>query len=115
MNSRIEISRVAVAKMQVARVLHEFIETEALPGSGVTSGEFWSGLATLIQELSPLNRQFLDLRNELQTRIDDFHRVNMSMPIDPAAYERFLRKIGYLLPDPADFAIRTTNVDDEIA
>src|SRR3954449_12151067 len=115
MNSRIEISRVAVAKLQVARVLHDFIETEALPGSGVTSGEFWSGLATLIHELAPLNRQFLDLRNELQARIDDFHRVNVGTSVDPAAYERFLRKIGYLLPEPADFAIRTTNVDDEIA
>jgi malate synthase len=115
MNSRIEISRIAVAKLQVARILHEFIETEALPGSGVTSAEFWSGLAALIRELSPLNRQFLELRNELQGRIDDFHRVNVGAPVDPAAYERFLRKIGYLLPEPADFAIRTTNVDDEIA
>jgi malate synthase len=107
--------RVKVAKLAVASTLYDFIETEALPGSGVTAGEFWSGLATLIQELAPLNRQFLDLRNELQARIDDFHRVNVGATIDPAAYERFLRKIGYLLPEPADFAIRTTNVDDEIA
>ena len=115
MNSRIEISRVAVGKLQVARVLHDFIETEALPGSGITTGEFWNGLAALIHELSPLNRQFLDLRNELQASIDDFHRVNVDASVDPAAYERFLRKIGYLLPEPADYAIRTTNVDDEIA
>src|SRR5262245_43776090 len=115
MNTRIEIGRVAVAKLQVARALHDFIETEALPGAGVTSAEFWSGLAALIRELAPLNRQFLDLRNELQARIDDFHRVNVGAPIDPAAYERFLRKIGYLLPEPAGFAIRTRNVDDEIA
>jgi malate synthase len=115
MNTRIEIGRVAVAKLQVARVLHDFIETEALPGSGITSQEFWAGLATLIRDLAPLNRQFLDLRNELQGRVDDFHRVNAGVPIDPAAYERFLRKIGYLLPEPADFTIRTSNVDDEIA
>ena len=107
--------RVKVAKLAVASALYDFIETEALPGSGVTAGEFWSGLATLIHELAPLNRQFLDLRNELQARIDDFHRVNVGAPVDPVAYERFLRKIGYLLPEPADFAIRTTNLDDEIA
>src|SRR5437016_10178352 len=107
--------RVKVAKLAVAATLYDFIETEALPGSGVTAGEFWSGLATLIHELAPLNRQFLDLRNELQARIDDFHRVNVGAPVDPVAYERFLRKIGYLLPEPADFAIRTTNLDDEIA
>src|SRR5215470_15896322 len=115
MNTRIEIGRIAVAKLQVARVLHDFIETEALPGSGVTSQEFFAGLATLIRELSPLNRQLLDLRNDLQARIDDFHRANVGAPIDPAAYERFLRKIGYLLPEPADVTIRTANVDDEIA
>src|SRR5262244_299938 len=90
MNSRVEIGRVAVGKLQVARVLHDFIETEALPGSGITTGEFWNGLAALIHELSPLNRQFLDLRNELQARIDDFHRVNVDASVDPAAYERFL-------------------------
>ena len=107
--------RVKVAKLAVAATLYDFIESEALPGSGVTAGEFWNGLATLIHELAPLNRQFLDLRSELQARIDDFHRVGAGASIDPVAYERFLRKIGYLLPEPADFAIRTTNVDDEIA
>ena len=107
--------RVKVGKFAVAATLYDFIESEALPGSGVTAGEFWSGLATLIHELAPLNRQFLDLRSELQARIDDFHRVGAGASIDPVAYERFLRKIGYLLPEPADFAIRTTNVDDEIA
>ncbi len=64
--------RVKVGKLAVASALYDFIETEALPGSGVTAQEFWSGLATLIHELAPLNRQFLDLRNELQARIDDF-------------------------------------------
>ena len=85
MNTRIEIGRVAVAKLQVASVLHDFIETEALPGSGVTSAEFWSGLAAMIRELAPINRQFLDLRNELQARIDDFHRVNAGAPTDPGS------------------------------
>src|SRR5882724_867380 len=107
--------RVKVGKLAVAATLYDFIESEALPGSGVTAGEFWNGLATLIHELAPLNRQFLDLRSELQARVDDFHRVGAGASIDPVAYERFLRKIGYLLPEPADFAIRTTNVDDEIA
>jgi malate synthase len=107
--------RVKVGKLAVAGTLYDFIETEALPGSALTAVEFWSGLAALIRELGPRNRELLRLRNELQARIDDFHRAGAGAPVDRAAYERYLRKIGYLLPEPADFAIRTTNVDDEIA
>jgi malate synthase len=107
--------RIKVAGLQVARVLHDFIAGEALPGSGLTAAEFWAGFAVLIRELGPRNRELLRLRNELQARIDDFHRAGAAAPLDRAAYERFLRKIGYLLPEPADFAIRTANVDDEIA
>ncbi len=107
--------RIKVAGLAVASVLHDFIEAEALPGSGVTAEEFWAGLAALIRELGPRNLQLLALREELQARIDDFHRAGSGKPVDPAGYERFLRKIGYLLPQPADFAIRTSNVDDEIA
>jgi len=107
--------RIKVAGLQVAKPLHDFIVTEALPGSDVTAAEFWSGLAALIRELAPRNRQLLALRNELQARIDDFHRAGAGKPVDALAYERFLRKIGYLLPEPADFAVRTADVDDEIA
>ncbi len=107
--------RVKVAGLRVASRLHDFIVSEALPGSGVTAEEFWTGLAALIRELGPRNHTLLTLRDELQARIDDFHRASAGAPVDPVAYERFLRKIGYLLPEPADFAIRTANVDDEIA
>jgi malate synthase len=115
MNVRIEIGRVEIAGLAVARTLHEFIEREALPGSGVTAQEFWSGLAALVRELGPRNRKLLALRDELQARIDEFHRATAGRPVDGSAYERFLRKIGYLLPEPADFQIRTADVDDEIA
>ena len=64
MNSRIEIGRIEVAGLRVARVLHDFIEREALPGSGVTSQEFWSGLGAMIRELGPRNRRLLALRDE---------------------------------------------------
>src|SRR5262249_6698438 len=75
----------------------------------------WAGLAALIREFGPRNHELLRLRNALQAHIDNFHRASAGAPFDRTAYERFLRKIGYLLPEPADFAIRTVNVDDEIA
>ena len=106
---------IQVGGLSVAKVLHDFIEREALPGTGVASDAFWSGLAGLVRDLGPRNRELLDLRDQLQARIDEYHRTNAGKPFDAAAYERFLRDIGYLRPEPEDFTIRTQNVDDEIA
>jgi len=109
------MERIQVGGLSVAKVLHDFIEREALPGTGVASDAFWGGLAGLVRDLGPRNRELLDLRDQLQARIDEYHRTNAGKPFDAAAYERFLRDIGYLRPEPEDFTIRTQNVDDEIA
>ena len=101
--------------IKVAGVLHAFIEQEALPGTGVAPDAFWNGLAGLVRDLAPRNRDLLDLRDQLQSRIDEYHRANAGKPFDAPGYERFLREIGYLRPEPDDFSIRTENVDDEIA
>ena len=107
--------RSQVAGLQIAKILHEFVEEEALPGSQITGEAFWNGFGALIRDLGPRNRELLALRDLLQARIDEFHRARAAKCIDGPEYERFLRKIKYLLPEPADFTIRTTNVDDEIA
>jgi malate synthase len=107
--------RIRVAGLQVARVLHDFINAEVLPGTVVSATDFWDGFAALIRDLGAHNRQLLAVRDVLQSRIDDFYRARAGKQIDQTDYARFLRKIGYLLPEPADFAIRTANVDDEIA
>ncbi len=108
------MDRIEAAGLQVAPELHAFI-AEALPGTGVTEHAFWAGLAGLVTELAPRNAALLARRDELQRRIDHWHRDNAARPIDADAYEAFLREIGYLLPEPAPFAIDTQNVDAEIA
>lgn len=108
-------SRIDVNGLSVAKSLHDFIEMEVLPGTGVRSERFWAGLAGLIDDLQPRNQELLAARDKLQALIDDYHRAHQSGPWNQADYERFLRKIGYLLPEPASFTIRTKNVDDEIA
>jgi malate synthase len=101
--------------LQVARPLHEFIETEALPAVGITADVFWRGLSDLIHGFGPKNRALLARRDELQARIDEWHRAHRAQPIDAGDYRLFLQEIGYLVPEGADFSIDTRNVDPEIA
>jgi len=92
-----------------------FIEERALPGTGVTADAFWSGLSALVHELGPENRALLQKRAEMQKAIDDWHIARRGQKHDAAAYESFLREIGYLVPEGPDFQIETANVDPEIA
>lgn len=94
--------------------LHEFLVDAALPGSGITAEEFFAGLSSIIHDLAPKNRALLAKRDAFQAQIDDWYRRN-GAPSDLAVYEQFLRDIGYILPEGADFTIAVENVDPEIA
>ncbi|NUS45256.1 MAG: malate synthase G [Mycobacteriaceae bacterium] len=105
--------RVRIGGLQVATVLRDFVETEAIPGTGVTAAAFWDGAEKVISDLAPRNRELLAKRDEIQGKLDAWHQEHPVL--DPAAYKAFLTEIGYLLPDPAPFTIETANVDAEIA
>ena len=107
--------RIDVAGLRVARPLHQFIETEALPGSGVTSEAFWEGLAGIVTELGPKRDALLARRDEIQAKLDDWCRAAKGRPWDAAAYRAFLDEIGYVVPEGEPFAIETQDVDAEIA
>jgi malate synthase len=109
--------RTEAAGLQVATDLYRFIEDEALPasGTGLEPAAFWSGVAQLIDDLTPVNRQLLQRRDELQSAIDSWHQAHPGQPGDAAAYRAFLEEIGYLVPDPGPFQIGTAGVDPEIA
>ncbi len=107
--------RVQAGGLRVAKVLHDFIEDEALPGTGVAPERFWSGLDAVIHELAPRNRALLAKREELQAKIDAWHLARRGRPLDPDAYRSFLEEIGYLLPEAEDFAATTGKVDPEIS
>ena len=109
------MKRVQASGLQIAAVLHGFIEQEALSGTGISADAFWKGLAGLVRAFAPRNRDLLAVRDSLQTRIDDYHRARAGKALDAADYERFLREIGYVRPEPEDFSVGTQNVDEEIA
>ena len=109
------VERISVAGLSVAQPLYDFITRKALPGSGVDPEKFWSGFAALAVKLMPQNKALLAERDRLQAAIDEWHKKNPARPIDAAAYTAFLKDIGYLVPEGADFQIGTTNVDPEIA
>jgi malate synthase len=103
------------ACLQVAAELARFVETRALAGTGIAVEPLWQGLADILDRFVPQNRALLAKRDEIQAKLDDWHKANPGPIIDMPAYQTFLREIGYLVPEPAPFTIGTQNVDAEIA
>ena len=101
--------------LQVATELADFIETQALPGTGIEAGAFWAGFSALLHDKAGKNRALLEKRESLQKQIDDWHIAHRGKPHDRDAYQDFLREIGYLLSEGEAFEIETSKVDPEIA
>ncbi|MEM7764129.1 MAG: malate synthase G [Pseudomonadota bacterium] len=107
--------RTTRSALQIDAGFCAFIETEALPGTGIDADQFWSSLAALFTDLAPKNRDLLAERQRLQAAIDDWHRQHAGSGHDQAEYVAFLKEIGYLLEPPAQAPqITTANVDNEI-
>ncbi len=106
---------VSMGQIAVDRELYDFVNDEAMPGSGLTPEPFWLGLAAMLKGLVPANEALLARRDELQQQIDAWHREHPGAAFDPETYRAFLRHIGYLQPEGAPFTITTENVDAEIA
>ena len=108
-------TRHTIGGLSVDAVLHGFVEQELLPLLDIEAAGFWSGLESIIDDLSPLNRELLLTREVLQQQIDDWHERHPGGRYDHDEYVEFLRSIGYLVPAGEPFTISTTNVDPEIA
>ncbi|MGQ7860752.1 malate synthase G [Pseudomonas sp. 32A] len=106
---------VQVGGLQVAKVLFDFVNNEAIPGTGITADQFWAGADKVIHDLAPKNKALLAKRDDFQVRIDTWHQAHAGQAHDAVAYKAFLQDIGYLLPEAADFQASTQNVDEEIA
>ena len=108
-------ARTQVGQLQVATQLFDFVNQQALPGTGLDSADFWSGVEALIHELAPVNKALVEKREVIQQQIDEWHKARQGQAHDAEAYKAFLQSIGYLLPEPETVQVRTENVDDEVA
>ncbi len=107
--------RISVYGLQISNVLHQFVTSEAIPGTGVDVDVFWEGVADIVAEFTERNRRLLDRRESLQQQINAWHTERRAHAVDAEEYKRFLFKIGYLEEEGPPFQIATTNVDKEIA
>jgi malate synthase len=108
------MNRIEKHGLAIDEALHAFLVEEAIPGSGIEPEHFLEGFSRIVHELAPKNRALLKTRDALQEKLDEWYRKN-GAPNDSAAYEAFLREIGYLLPEGPDFKVETGDVDAEIA
>jgi malate synthase len=106
---------VSIDELKIDKGLYDFVNDEAIPDSGIRAQEFWRGFAALVRALAPRNAELLRKRDELQAKIDAWHRQNPGPGFDRAKYKSFLSEIGYLVKEGTPFAVSTANVDAEIA
>jgi len=107
--------RTAIGGLHVANQLLQLINNEMLAGTGIEKEYFWTAFEKLIADFAPRNKALLQVREDLQAKIDDYHKERKGKSHNANEYKAFLQEINYLLPEGDDFKISVTNVDEEIA
>ncbi len=101
--------------LKVNKILYEFINKEALQGSNIKSEIFWKEFSQAANELAPINKNLINKRQEIQNKIDDWHKENNNKEFDKNEYISFLKSISYIVENKDNFKISTDNVDLEIS
>ena len=101
--------------LKISKTLFEFINSEAIPGTGIDPEVFWNKFSKFVHELAPINKELIEKREIIQKKIDEWHRSRKGKVLDKEEYISFLKSIDYLVEEKEDFQIETTNVDEEIS
>jgi len=105
---------VSINNLKVSEVLLSFVNDELLKDTAISPEKFWSGFDKIVHELAPRNKELINIRKDLQKKIDGWHIKNKGNQINIEEYKKFLKEIDYLKNEGPDFEIQTSNVDDEI-
>ena len=101
--------------LKISVLLYDFINDEVIPGTNIESSKFWEGFSNVVHELAPINKQLLKKREDIQNKINEWHKANAEKDFDSNKYFQFLKSISYIVEPGEDFEISTTNVDEEIS
>ena len=107
--------RLKRGNLEVSEILTDFIENEALPDTNISPNMFWEKFETILNQFAQKNKELLQVRSEMKSKIDKFYLENLSKDIDHEEYINFLKRINYIVPEGENFQIKTKNVDDELA
>ncbi len=101
--------------LKISSTLFEFVNSEAIPGTGINPETFWENFSKVVHEMSPINKQLIEKREKIQKKIDDWHKSKKGKEFDNNEYINFLKSINYLIEEKGEFNIETSNVDSEIS
>ena len=104
-----------IGNLFVSKILFNFVNKELLKKTKISSKKFWVGLDRSFYSLREKNKKLLQIREEFQNSIDEWHLINKSKKFNINKYKKFLLDIGYLKKNIANFRIQTKNVDEEIS
>ncbi|KJY84656.1 malate synthase [Vibrio galatheae] len=107
--------RIQQGSLNIDSTLYQFVNEQAIPGTGISAEDFWRAFESILTDLAPKNRALLTKRDDLQHQIDVWHQERAGQTFDAAEYKQFLQDIGYLVPEGDDFEVTTANVEPEIA
>ena len=108
-------SFIKINTLSVCLNLADFVKNELLIGLDVKEKDFWDGFDKSINELAPINKKLLEVRETLQSEIDLWLKKNRNGEFNHQEYKNFLKEIGYLKEEGNDFKIDTKKLDSEIS
>ena len=101
--------------LKISNILFNFINNEVIPGTGIQPDKFWDGFEKIVHELAPINRSLIEKRENIQKKIDEWHKQKKGKEFNKKEYTEFLKSISYIVEEKEDFNIETANVDKEIS
>jgi malate synthase len=109
------MTKINKKNLKISTTLFEFINNEVIPGTDIDVEKFWDGFDSAVHELAAINKKLISKREEIQKKIDEWHKNNKNTSFNHNEYKEFLKSINYIVEEGEDFQITTTNVDPEIA